>query len=108
MKQSVEMEDETVLKHLQHPCFTGNPASNYSVSLLPHRSGDQNGLECIHYPYENSKHLPILFIHGAFHGAWCFGLMQEDLQVNNIDNKLFIHQDETDHLYRREGSNHTR
>jgi len=75
---------------VKHGCFTNEYGANVKVFQIPHPYGDDASLECIHYPAHKTANpsalnKPILFIHGAFHGAWCFGILQQYYQSRGID-----------------------
>eukprot|EP01117_Protostelium_nocturnum_P009875 TRINITY_DN351_c0_g1_i1.p1 TRINITY_DN351_c0_g1~~TRINITY_DN351_c0_g1_i1.p1 ORF type:complete len:391 (+),score=95.56 TRINITY_DN351_c0_g1_i1:249-1421(+) len=81
---------------LSQPCFTDLPEESrdsYSPRTIhiPHPYSEDSYLECIHYPphkkpsQESADKTPILFVHGAFHGAWCFGLLQQYFQAKGVE-----------------------
>ncbi|PRP87007.1 hypothetical protein PROFUN_04989 [Planoprotostelium fungivorum] len=76
---------QAITTHLSHPCFSRKPSARQRLIAIPHKSDNRRLLECIHAPVENSTSPPVLFIHGAFHAAWCFGLLQDYLQERGIE-----------------------
>jgi len=74
---------------VKHGCFTNEYGSNVNIIQIPHPYAEGATLECIHYPAHKTStsrlNKPILFIHGAFHGAWCFGILQQYYQSRGID-----------------------
>ncbi|PRP87873.1 hypothetical protein PROFUN_02610 [Planoprotostelium fungivorum] len=83
---------EEVEKLIKHACFTDAYDASVEIIRIPHPYSEEATLECIHYPARPTHHSntsplkkPILFVHGAFHGAWCFGLLQQYYQSRGID-----------------------
>eukprot|EP01117_Protostelium_nocturnum_P015410 TRINITY_DN5976_c0_g1_i2.p1 TRINITY_DN5976_c0_g1~~TRINITY_DN5976_c0_g1_i2.p1 ORF type:complete len:353 (-),score=54.97 TRINITY_DN5976_c0_g1_i2:13-1071(-) len=90
----IEMQDRFIVESaewiLHQPAFSlqnQNEVNNRTFYIPTSVEGQT--LECLHYPASNhSRNLrvpPFLLVHGAFHAAWCFGILQQYLQEQGVD-----------------------